>query len=136
MEITVIELLKQLEAKIQNSYLEGTTLEEAEKLAAEFLFAQMQVSGELQKLDLDARMRKSGVKAIRAVIYMEAATKDPKKPSDVMLDAIVNMNEIVSGEQTALDEAESKKAALERYYDIFVNAHIYYRGIAKGNFGG
>lgn len=130
------ELFAQLETKIQSAYTDGTTLEQAERLAAEFLYAQMQVSNELQKLDLDARMRKSGVKAIRAAIYMEAATKDPKKPSDVMLEAIVNMNELVQGEQNELDKAEVDRAALERYYDIFLNAHIYFRGVAKGNFGG
>lgn len=127
---------KHLEAKIQNSYTEGNTLEEAEKLAAEFLHAQMKVSDELKNLDLDARMRKSGVKAIRAAIYMDAATKDPKKPSDVMLDAIVNMNDLVQGEQNELDKAEVERSALERYYDIFGNAHIFFRGVAKGNFGG
>lgn len=130
------QLFEQLEAKIQNAYTEGTTLETAERLAAEFLYAQMLITGELQKTDLNARMRKSGVKAVRAAIYMEAATKTDKKPSDVMLEAIVNMNELVQGEQNSLDETEVERATLERYYDIFLNAHIFFRGIAKGAFGG
>lgn len=128
--------LKELEDIIKMSYENGVTLEEAEKLAARFLYEQMKVSDELKKLDLDARMRKSGVKAIRAAIYMEAATKDPKKPSDVMLEAIVNIHELVQGEQNELDKAEVERAALERYYDIFANAHIFFRTIARGNFGG
>jgi len=132
----VKQLFEQLEAKIQNAYTEGTTLETAERLAAEFLYAQMLITGELQKTDLNARMRKSGVKAVRAAIYMEAATKTDKKPSDVMLEAIVNMNELVQGEQNSLDETEVERATLERYYDIFLNAHIFFRGIAKGAFGG
>ncbi len=129
-------LFETLEAKIQNTYTEGTTLENAERLAAEFLGAQMQVANQLQKIDLDARMRKSGVKAVKAAIYMEAATKTEKKPSDVMLQAIVDMDKVVQSEQDGLDTAEVERASLERYYDIFVNAHIFFRGVAKGNFGG
>jgi hypothetical protein len=128
------ELCNQLETKIQKSYEEGVTLEEAEKLAGEFLYAQMQVSTELKKCDLDSRMKKSGLKAVRAAIYMEAATKTDKKPSDVMLEAIVNQNELVTGEQTSFDEAEVNRDNLERYYNIFINAHIHFRGIAKGKF--
>lgn len=130
------ELCQQLENKIQQSYTEGVTLEVAEKLAAEFLHVQMIISTELKKADLDARMRKTGVKALRAAIYMEAATKDPKKPSDVLLQAMVDMNELVQKEQNEYDKAEVETADLERYYNIFQNAHIYYRGIAKGNFNG
>jgi hypothetical protein len=130
------DLCKDLEEKIKQSYESGVTVSEAEKLAGEFLSAQIQVSEELKVLDLDSRMRKSGVKAVRAAIYMEAATKDAKKPSDVMLDAMVNMNPVVQKEQDELDRAEVSRDALERYYNIFQNAHIFYRGIAKGNFGG
>lgn len=127
-------LCQQLEAKIQASYEEGVTLETAEKLAAEFLYAQLAVSAELKLIDLDSRMRKSGLKGVRAGVYMDAATKDPKKPSDVMLQAIVDMHEIVQEEQKKLDEAEADRDELERYYNIFLNAHVYYRGIAKGRF--
>lgn len=130
------DFCQQLENKIVNAYTEGTTLEQAEKLAGEFLGAQLKVSSELAKVDLDSRMRKSGVKALKAAIYMEAATKTDKKPTEAMLSAIIDMNDIVQSEQTGLDTAEVSKAELERYYDIFVNAHIFFRGVAKGNFGG
>lgn len=132
--MSFIKLCEQLETKIQNSYVDGLTMEAAEQLAGEFLYAQIKVSAELKKADLDCRMRKTGVKAVRAAIYMEAATKDPKKPSDVMLAAMVDMNDIVQGEQTEYDKAEVDKDALERYYNIFREAHIYYRGVAKGKF--
>lgn len=134
--MTFKELCESLEQKIKSSYESGTTIEEAEKLAAEFLGAQMRVSTELATSDLDSRMRKSGVKAIRAAIYMDAATKDPKKPSDVMLQAIVDLNEVVQAEQAEYDKKEVNKSELERLYDIFVNAHIYFRSVAKGNFNG
>jgi hypothetical protein len=130
------ELCKNLESKIKNSYEQGVTIPDAELLAAEFLAAQIKVSEELKVADLDARMRKSGVKAVRAAIYMEAATKDQKKPSDVLLAAMVDMNQVVQSEQDDLDKAEVERDDLERYYSIFQQAHIYFRGIAKGNFGG
>lgn len=128
------KLCQQLEAKIQQSYSEGVTLEDAESLAAEFLFAQMQVSNELKKADLDSRMRKSGVKAVKAAIYTEAVSKADKKPTEGALEHLINSNELVQGEQEALDKAEVEKDDLTRYYNIFREAHIYYRGIAKGKF--
>lgn len=123
-----------LEAKIKSSYEDGVTLENAEKLAGEFLYAQLQVSGELRKADLDSRMRKSGLKAIKATVYIESASKGDKKPTEAMLAATVDKNEVVQKEQDSLDTAEVDKAELERFYSIFQNAHIYYRGIAKGKF--
>jgi hypothetical protein len=43
---------------------------------------------------------------------------------------------MVEEEQKSLDTAEVDRENLRRYYDIFGNAHIYFRGMAKGNFGG
>lgn len=128
------QLCQSLETKIQNAYTEGVTLDEAEKLASEFLYAQLQISTHLKTADLDSRMRKTGVKAVRAAIYMDAATKTDKKPSDVLLEATVNMNELVQGEQNDFDKAEADRDELERYYNIFREAHIHFRGIAKGKF--
>jgi hypothetical protein len=125
---------KQLEDKIKSAYEEGTTIDEAEKLAAEFLYAQMSVAKLLQAADLDARMRKTGVKAIKAAIYLSEVQKADKKPSDVLLEQTVNTNELVTGEQNAYDEAEVNKEALERQYNIFRESHIYFRGISKGRF--
>lgn len=129
------KLCEQLEAKIQNSYEQGTTLEQAEKLAAEFLFAMMQVSTELKKADLDSRLRKAGVKAIRGAIYLEIVLKADKKPVEAQLSAMIDTDKLVIDEQAAYDTAEVEKAELERYYDVFNNSHIFYRGVSRGNFG-
>lgn len=134
--MTFKELCHQLQAKIQQSYTEGTTLDEAEKLAAEFLHAMMTVSAELKTVSLDARMRKSGTKAARAGAYLDIVGKSDKKPTEAQIGATIDMDALVNKEQDALDHAEVDKEELERYYDIFNNAHIYYRGIAKGNFNG
>lgn len=128
-------LLKVLEAKIESAYQQGTTLEEAERLASEFLSAQIKISTELTKADLNARTRKSGVKAVRAAVYLNAATASEKKPTEAMLAATVDSDKIVCDEQDGLDKAEVSRAELERYYDIMLNAHIHFRGISKGKFG-
>lgn len=131
-----IKFCEQLEEKIKNSYTEGVTFEVSEKLAAEFLHAQMVVSAELRKTDLDARMRKTGVKAVRAAIYADTCNKSEKKPTEAAIDHLINVNELVQSEQGALDQSEASRDDLTRYYNIFREAHIYYRGIAKGNFNG
>lgn len=125
---------KELEAKIKKSYETGVTVEAAERLAAEFLHAQLTISDLLKKTDLDARMKKSGVKAIRAALYLETVKGLDKRPTEATIEATLNSNELVIGEQRLLDEAEVDKAELERYYDVFSNAHIFYRGVSKGRF--
>lgn len=127
-------LCSELESLIEASYTDGVTLEDAEKLAGKFLSAQILVSQELKKADLDSRMRKSGLKAVRAAIYMEAATKTDKKPSDVMLQAMVDMNDLVQGEQNNFDEAEADRDDLERYYNIFREGHVHFRQLSRGKF--
>lgn len=127
-------LFKELESKIERTYTDGVTLEEAEKLAAKFLGAQLKVSSALRTVDLDSRMRKSGVKAIRAAVYLKELEGKDKKPTEAQLSASIDTNEVVASEQDGFDTAEVDKAELQRYYDIFLNAHIYYRGIAKGKF--
>ncbi len=125
---------EELTRDIQNAYESSPTLEESEKLAAKFLNAQIQVGAELKAADLDSRLRKSGVKAIKAAVYMENATKSEKKPSDVMLQAMVDMDQIVISEQSAFDSAEVLKNELENYLNVFRDAHIFFRGVAKGRF--
>lgn len=130
------KLCKNLEAKIVNCYEQGVTLDEAEKLAAEFLVAQMKVSEELKTADLSSRMRKSGVKSIRAAIYLDVVQKSEKKPTEGQITAMLDSDKIVAGEQEAFDIAEVARDQLERYYSIFQNAHIYFRSISKGRFDG
>lgn len=129
------EMLRSLELKIQSSYESGVTVDEAEKLASEFLYAQIQVSTELSKSDLSSRMRKSGVKAIRAAIYSDICSKnDGKKPTESSLEHSINLNELVRSEQDDLDRSEVDRDELERYYTILLNAHIHYRSISRGKF--
>lgn len=123
-----------LTEKIKEAYESGVTMEAAERLAAEFLHAQIKVSSELQELDLDARMKKTGVKAIKAASYMAEATKGDKKPSDTFIQAVVDQDEVVIKQQDLLDTAEVSRDHLQNMFNIFKEAHIYFRGVAKGRF--
>jgi hypothetical protein len=127
-------MYQELVDKIKAIYEGGIGLDEAEKLAAEFLYAQLQVSEDLRKADLDSRMRKSGLKAIRAAVYLENVQGKDKKPSDVLLEAIVNTDKIVASEQQSLDEAEVNRNQLETYLSVFREAHIFTRNLARGRF--
>lgn len=127
---------KALEKIIEEAYEGGVTMEQAERHAARFLAAQIGLSEQLLTADLDARMRKTGLKAVKAAVYLENATKGEKKPSDVLLQAVVDTDGAVSGEQEDFDRAEASKDNLERLYGICREAHVYFRGIAKGSFNG
>ncbi len=128
------KLFEELKLDIEKAYEEGVTLEHAERLAAKCLSIQIQLSAQLSNADLDSRMKKSGLKAIKAVVYMKAATSGDKKPTEAMLTAIIDSDELVLGEQNRFDEAEVLRNQLENAYDICKEAHIYFRGIAKGRF--
>lgn len=134
--MTFQDLCDTLTKKIQDSYEQGATQSEAEKLAGEFLYAQIQVSSELKKADLDARMKKSGNKAIRAGLYLDILQKNKdKKPTETAMASMIDSDKLVEGEQLALDTAEVTRDDLERFYNIFQNAHVHFRSIAKGSFG-
>lgn len=130
------KLCAKLENKIKKAYEEGLTMEDAERLAGEFLYAQLQISEQLKVADLNARMRKTGTKAVKAAVFLQEATRTDKKPSDSMLAALVDKDTVVQGEQDQYDTAEVDKDEMERRYNIFREAHIWARGIAKGRFDG
>src|ERR1700677_4305759 len=113
------EFIENLSNKIKASYEENVTLDDAEKLAAEFLCAQIILSDKLRKCDLDAKMRKTGVESISAAIRLEASKAELKKPSEGALDAMVAVNELVQNERNSLSEAETERNNLQRYFDIF-----------------
>jgi hypothetical protein len=128
------DLFNLLEEKIQEAYSEHITMDQAEKLAGQFLHAQLIVNKELSTLGLEARMRKSGLKGVRGAIYLEESRKGEKKPTEATLTALLDTHDLVSSEQNRLDEAENKVEELERYYSIFQNAHIFFRTLARGSF--
>lgn len=129
------DFCKELETIIQGAYENGVTMEEAERLAARFLFAQIKLSEALKERDLSSRMRKSGVKAVRAALYTDIKSK-ADKITEAAITALLDSNELVSGEQTAFDEAEVERDELERMFDICSQGHVYFRQVSKPAFGG
>lgn len=124
--------LKQI---IVAAYEAGTTITEAEKYAALFLSAQMEISEELRESDLNRRMRKRGLKTLKSAIRTDEISKHDKKPTEGILEDVVNLSKLVEDEELAFDAADIEFEALERDFGIFKDAHIYFRGVAKGSFG-
>lgn len=130
------KMCSELTAIIQRSYEEGVTTEEAERLAGRFLHAQILVASELRQTDLDARMKKQGTKAVKSAVRQNEIAKFDKKPTEGALDDVVNLDELVQGEQRALDTAEVRVDELKNYLNVFNQAHHHFRAIAKGSFSG
>lgn len=124
-----------LEKLITDSYQNGVTMSQAEMLSGQFLEAQLLVSRELTAADLDSRMRKTGVKAIRAAIYLEERSKPEAKLTEGTLSAIIDSHQLVIEEQNSLDKVESERDELKRLLDVFSNAHVFYRNVMKGDYG-
>lgn len=130
------DYIKSLELKISMTYTQGVSLDDAEMLAAEFLHAMMILVPKIREKSLDARMKKSGLKAIRAGAYHDIVSKADKKPTVDALEHALTIDPSVISTQEQYDIAEVDKDELERYYDIFREAHLYFRGIAKGSMNG
>ncbi len=130
---TLQDEFEALKVQVLKAYEQGVTVEDAERFAAKCLGAQMKLAEDLELSDLDARMRKNGLKAVKAAIWHDAATSGDKKPSDKALDAIVDMNKLVQDEQNAFDRADAHKDSLEVYLNIFRESHIYFRNIGRNS---
>lgn len=125
---------EELENDIRKAYEENISTEEAERLAAKFLLAQLEAGRELASLDLDARMKKTGTKEVKAQVYLQHVRANDKKPSDVMLQALVDSDQIVVAQQSSFDTAEVERDRIQNYLNVFRDAHIFYRSVAKGKF--
>lgn len=124
------------EKDIQDAYEGGVTKEDAEKFAAKFLTAQLKVGAELAKVDLDARMKKSGSKAAKGGVYLEEAARGDKKPTEATLSALVDKSKLVRDAQDALDRAEVKREELQNYLNVFREAHIFFRKLMGDTYSG
>ncbi len=119
---------------ITEAYGSPVSIDDATLYAARFLATQMTVADELQKTELDARMRKNGVKVVSSKAYLDEVARHDKKPSDTLLENTVASHELVKREQEALARAEVRANYLDNYYNILKDGHIFFRGIAKGKY--
>lgn len=134
MKKEISELCKNLEIEIVKTYTEPINAESAERLAARFLHAQLQLIDESSALQLDARMRKAGHKTIRAGVYLNESTKYEKKPTEAAIASAIDINPEVQESQAGLDQAEVDSSRVEGYLNVFKDAHILYRKLCKGEF--
>ena len=126
--------LSELKTITTSAYEEGVTIPQAEKLAAKTLLARMELADAIQAIDLDARMKKQGAKAVRGDVYLKEVKAHEKKPTESALESAVNLNTEVLDAELAFAEAETSKNRLSIYEDVVKDAHIYFRTIAKGSF--
>ena len=131
---TVFDVCGELKSIIETAYNEGVSVMEAEKLAAKTLVVRLELSQELKVVDLDSRMKKHGVKVTRADAYMSEIKKHDKKPVESFLEAAVTMDGNVIEAEHDYAKADVQKEMIQNYLDIFKDAHIYFRGIAKGTY--
>lgn len=119
---------------IQHAAEEGVTMEEAEKIAAKALFV-MNSLGEMRaNSDRERRMRKKGLKAICSTVRLEEIQKHEKKPTEGALDDAVNLHKDAQHNQDLYDDSEVTLNEMDYKFDIAKEAHIYFRGVAKGRF--
>ncbi len=136
MDQKTAEFFIECEEAIMQAYGAGVSPEQAIKLAARFLHAQIKAGDAFRDADLDARMRKAGLKATKAAVYLEESRKGEKKPTEAALDAIVSSSKLVVTTQELLDRAEVKKDAIQNYLNVFREGHIYFRKIGGDTFNG
>jgi hypothetical protein len=125
---------KALEQKIINSYVEGVTASQAENIAGEFIEAQIKASEELKEESLRHRLLKADLKEISARLFYNEATKGDKKPSDSLLQSIVDKDPEVKEATQQYILAEEKANELFRLIDIFKQAHYHFEKISNGKF--
>lgn len=126
----------ELEQDIRNAYERPVETDEAQLLASKFLLAQLNAGRELSNLNLDARMKKTGLKALKAQVYLKHAQTSlgEKKPTEATLSAIVDSDKLVLENQDMFDKAEVERDLIENYLNVFREAHIFMRSLSKGKF--
>lgn len=128
------KICQELKQSIERAYAEGVTMQEAERLAAKTLSVRMMLADSIQVADLDARMRRHGVKAVRASAYMEELSKHEKKPAEGFLENAVNLNPDVAQEEREYATVDTEKDRFFTYLGIMADAHIFFRNVAKGSY--
>lgn len=132
----ILDFCAELEADIKAAYEGGVTMPVAEALAAKFLSGSLSVGNELEVADLDARMRRAGLKSLKGAVYLAECSKSDKKPSDKMLEAMIDSDKLVLESQEAFDTAEVYVNKLKNYLNVFHEAHVFMRTVAKGSYEG
>ncbi len=125
---------QQLIKEIESVSDQGVTLDHAERVAGLALSTMNELSEQLAVTDKARRMRKAGLKAVRAITRQEEIRKHDKKPTESQLDDVLTLSAVVQKEEDGFDEAEVETEKLEREFSIAKESHLYFRSISKGRF--
>lgn len=124
------QLIKEVEAVAD----QGITLDHAERVAGLALSTMNQLSEQLLITERNRRMRKAGLKAIKAATRQEEIKKHDRKPTESQLDDVLALNALVQQEEDGFDDAEVETELLERQFGIAKECHLYFRSVSRGRF--
>lgn len=128
------KMYETIKAQIMLAYEEGVSIPEAEKLAALTLAARIEIAEEIKSTELDAKMRKQGVKALRGKEYLTIVAAEEKKPTEAMIAAKIDSSADVNAEEEQLALAEVNASHLKSMLDLYKDAHLFFRQVCRGTF--
>ncbi len=127
------EVIKDMTDKMKIIKEVGVDSSTADALAADFALARLAAIEVRKEIELKAKLKKTSVEAVRGSIYLDIVSKSEKKPTESMLEHILNTDKIVVGEENSLAKLEVETKALTEYADIFKDMHILCRKKVDGN---
>lgn len=132
------KLLEQCLSELEIAHQGDCQPEKAEKNAALFLELQIRLSDYLAEAELKAKMNKNEIERMSSEKYFEyknGSLGNDKKMTEAALEHSISKDEEVfkMKEEMLKNEAEFKK--WNYIINILANGHVFYRGIAKKEFG-
>ncbi len=105
--------------------------EKAEKTAAMFLAAQMQLAFFISDVELNARHSKNEIARIEAEKYFEVKDAATGKITEATLTHSVDKNSEVVSAKKSNSEAEAEVKKYNYLMNTLKDAHIFFRGVGK-----
>lgn len=131
------ELVNKCFAELKIAYKEDYSAEKAEKTAAMFLAAQMQLSLFIADIELRARYSKYEIERVEAQKYFEikesGAVAD-KKITETALQQFVAKDDTVISAKKENSEAEADLKKYNYLMSSLKESHIFFRGMSKSKF--
>lgn len=128
------KFMQSMEEDIKSVYFNSPTPKDAEQLATKLLYTQIEIGQRLRAAELDFRMKRAGLKTIRSAVYLEECRKSDKKPTETMLECLINTSPLVTDAQSSLDYAEALKNELDNLLNVARESHIFLRALSKGRY--
>lgn len=136
-EDVVTDLVSQVSTELRKAHKSQYDVQEAERTAALCLDAQEKLVYFLSEAELIAKERKMNIESVegdRYLFYKYSYKIDGKeaKLSDAVAQKLVDKDEDVLKAKREQIEAEANFSKWRNLFGILKDAHIFFRGIAKG----